>query len=128
MPAAVRAAIDTCGDAVGPGDQIILNDPYAGGTHLNDVTLVAPCFVDGRIVGWAANRAHHADLGGMAPGSMPPENPRDVTIRESRMGWAAKWVVKPLVCRSTCDVEDSVAIEVFHDDLFRRPANVCGLA
>ena len=73
MPAAVRAAIDACGDAVGPGDQIILNDPYAGGTHLNDVTLVAPCFVDGRIAGWAANRAHHADLGGMAPGSMPPD-------------------------------------------------------
>ncbi len=51
----------------------MLNDPYAGGTHLNDVTLVAPCFVDDRIVGWAANRAHHADLGGMAPGSMPPD-------------------------------------------------------
>jgi N-methylhydantoinase B/oxoprolinase/acetone carboxylase alpha subunit len=73
MPAGVRAAIDTCGDMVGPGDQIILNDPYAGGTHLNDVTLVAPCFVDGAIAGWAANRAHHADLGGMAPGSMPPD-------------------------------------------------------
>ncbi len=73
MPAAVRAAIDACGQAVGPGDQIVLNDPYAGGTHLNDVTLVAPCFVDGRIVGWAANRAHHADLGGMTPGSMPPD-------------------------------------------------------
>ncbi len=73
MPAAVRAAIDACGERVGPGDQIILNDPYAGGTHLNDVTLVAPCFVEGAIAGWAANRAHHADLGGMAPGSMPPD-------------------------------------------------------
>ncbi len=55
-----------------PGEQIILNDPFAGGTHLNDITLVAPCFVDGRIAGWVANRAHHADLGGMVPGSMPP--------------------------------------------------------
>jgi N-methylhydantoinase B len=73
MPAAVRAAIDTCGDRVGPGDQIVLNDPFAGGTHLNDVTFVAPCFADARLVGWVANRAHHADLGGMAPGSMPPE-------------------------------------------------------
>ncbi len=73
MPAAVRAAIDACGEQVGPDDQIILNDPYAGGTHLNDVTLVAPCFVERAIVGWAANRAHHADLGGMAPGSMPPD-------------------------------------------------------
>lgn len=73
MPAAVRAAIDACGADVGPGDQILLNDPYAGGTHLNDVTLVAPCFANGRVAGWAANRAHHADLGGMAPGSMPPD-------------------------------------------------------
>ena len=57
-----------------PGDQIVLNDPFAGGTHLNDVTLVAPAFADdGALVGWAANRAHHADLGGMAPGSMPPD-------------------------------------------------------
>ena len=74
MPASVRAALDSFGDRVGPGDQIILNDPFAGGTHLNDITLVAPCFTgDGRLVGWAANRAHHADVGGMAPGSIPPE-------------------------------------------------------
>jgi 5-oxoprolinase (ATP-hydrolysing) len=74
MPASVRAALDAFGDRVGPGDQIILNDPFAGGTHLNDITLVAPCFTgDGRLLGWAANRAHHADVGGMAPGSIPPE-------------------------------------------------------
>jgi N-methylhydantoinase B/oxoprolinase/acetone carboxylase alpha subunit len=74
MPAAVRAAIDACGEDLQPGDQVMLNDPFAGGTHLNDVTLVAPAFdAGGALVGWAANRAHHADLGGMAPGSMPPE-------------------------------------------------------
>ena len=73
MPASVRAAIDAFGDRVAPGDQVVLNDPFAGGTHLNDVTLVAPCFVGEALVGWAANRAHHADLGGMAPGSMPPD-------------------------------------------------------
>jgi N-methylhydantoinase B/oxoprolinase/acetone carboxylase alpha subunit len=72
MPAAVRAAIDTCAGSVGPGDDIVLNDPFAGGTHLNDVTMVAPCFAGGELVGWVANRAHHADLGGMAPGSMAP--------------------------------------------------------
>jgi len=71
MPASVRAAIAAFGATVGPGDQIVLNDPFAGGTHLNDITLVAPCFVEGRLVGWAANRAHHADVGGMAPGSIP---------------------------------------------------------
>jgi N-methylhydantoinase B/oxoprolinase/acetone carboxylase alpha subunit len=71
MPASVAAAI-TGAPGVEPGEQIILNDPFAGGTHLNDITLVAPCFVEGRIAGWVANRAHHADLGGMVPGSMPP--------------------------------------------------------
>jgi N-methylhydantoinase B/oxoprolinase/acetone carboxylase alpha subunit len=73
MPASVRAAIDAFGGALGPGDQVVLNDPFAGGTHLNDVTLVAPSFVGGRLVGWAANRAHHADVGGSAPGSIPAD-------------------------------------------------------
>ncbi|MBA2496485.1 MAG: hydantoinase B/oxoprolinase family protein [Acidimicrobiia bacterium] len=73
MPASVRAAIDAVGDGLVPGEQIILNDPFAGGTHLNDVTLVAPVHVDGRLVGWAANRAHHADVGGAAPGSIPAD-------------------------------------------------------
>jgi N-methylhydantoinase B/oxoprolinase/acetone carboxylase alpha subunit len=74
MPAAVRAAIDACGDRVAPGDQIVVNDPFAGGTHLNDVTFVAPVLADGgALLGWAANRAHHADLGGMTPGSLPPD-------------------------------------------------------
>ncbi|MBW3642706.1 MAG: hydantoinase B/oxoprolinase family protein [Actinobacteria bacterium] len=74
MPASVAAAIAAFGaDGVGPGEQVALNDPFAGGTHLNDLTLVAPCWVDGRLVGWAANRAHHADVGGAAPGSIPPE-------------------------------------------------------
>jgi N-methylhydantoinase B/oxoprolinase/acetone carboxylase alpha subunit len=74
MPASVAAAVAAVGpEGLGPGEQVILNDPFAGGTHLNDVTLVAPCRADGRLVGWAANRAHHADVGGMAPGSIPPD-------------------------------------------------------
>ncbi|MBW3668093.1 MAG: hydantoinase B/oxoprolinase family protein [Actinobacteria bacterium] len=75
MPASVRAAIDAFdgGESLKPGHQVILNDPFAGGTHLNDITLVAPCFVEGRLIGWAANRAHHADVGGMVPGSIPPD-------------------------------------------------------
>jgi N-methylhydantoinase B/oxoprolinase/acetone carboxylase alpha subunit len=73
MPAAVRAAVAAAGPEVDPDAQWVLNDPFAGGTHLNDVTLVAPVHVDGALVGWAANRAHHADLGGIAPGSMPPD-------------------------------------------------------
>jgi N-methylhydantoinase B len=70
MPAAVRAAIDAAGSTDGSW---ILNDPFAGGTHLNDVTVVTPVRVDDVLVGWVANRAHHSDLGGMAPGSMPPD-------------------------------------------------------
>ena len=74
MPASVRAAIDAGLELV-DGEHVILNDPYAGGTHLNDVTVVTPVFVDEgrRLLGWAANRAHHADVGGMVPGSIPPD-------------------------------------------------------
>ncbi|MGY6499748.1 MAG: hydantoinase B/oxoprolinase family protein [Acidimicrobiales bacterium] len=73
MPASVRAAIDAFGDRLAVGDQVVVNDPFAGGTHLNDITLVAPCIVDGRLIGFAANRAHHADVGGSAPGSIPAD-------------------------------------------------------
>ncbi|CAN5528724.1 hydantoinase B/oxoprolinase family protein [soil metagenome] len=79
MPASVAAAIAALGDQVVPGDQVILNDPFAGGTHLNDVTLVTPVFgptgerAEASVVGWVANRAHHADLGGSAPGSLPAD-------------------------------------------------------
>ncbi len=71
MPASVAAAIAS-GIELAAGEQVVLNDPFAGGTHLNDVTLVAPCRVGDRLVGWVANRAHHADVGGMVPGSIPP--------------------------------------------------------
>ncbi len=54
-----------------PGDVLILNDPFLGGTHLPDVTVVSPWFVGGTRVGFVANRAHHADIGAAAPGSMP---------------------------------------------------------
>jgi N-methylhydantoinase B len=54
-----------------PGLQYAVNDPFHGGTHLNDLTVVAPVFVDGVHVAWVGNRAHHADVGGEAPGSMP---------------------------------------------------------
>jgi N-methylhydantoinase B len=58
---------------MGPGDVAVLNDPFAGGTHLPDVTVVAPVYLPRarRPFAWVANRAHHADVGGMSPGSMP---------------------------------------------------------
>lgn len=55
------------------GEMWVANDPYITGTHLNDVTLVRPVYDHGRLVGYAANKAHHADVGGSAPGSMPAD-------------------------------------------------------
>ena len=54
-----------------PGDALIFNDPFLGGTHLPDVTLVLPVYAGGVLAGFVANRAHHADIGANAPGSMP---------------------------------------------------------
>ncbi len=69
MPASVRAAVES--GPLDPGDAVLLNDPYRGGTHLPDLTLVMPVHHRGRLRYYVANRAHHADVGGMAPGSMP---------------------------------------------------------
>jgi len=69
MPASVTACLEIFDPE--PGTQYAVNDPFRGGTHLNDLTLVAPVFVAGHHVGWVGNRAHHADVGGEAPGSMP---------------------------------------------------------
>ncbi|GMQ97950.1 MAG: hydantoinase B/oxoprolinase family protein [Acidimicrobiia bacterium] len=71
MPASVAAVIELVGNDPEPGTQFAVNDPFAGGTHLNDLTLVRPVFVGPALVAWVANRAHHADVGGEAPGSMP---------------------------------------------------------
>jgi N-methylhydantoinase B len=53
------------------GDMVMLNDPYLGGTHLPDVTVIAPLFLDHELLGFVVNRAHHADIGASSPGSMP---------------------------------------------------------
>jgi N-methylhydantoinase B len=72
MPLSVAAAVETFQDFE-PGDAIIMNDPFRGGTHLPDITLVSPVFIDHpdrELVGFVASRAHHADVGGVAAGSM----------------------------------------------------------
>jgi N-methylhydantoinase B len=71
MPAAVEAVR---AERPGPGDAWVLNDPYRGGTHLPDITVVSPIHVDGELAGYAASRAHHADVGGRIPGSMPADS------------------------------------------------------
>ena len=73
MPLAVKEAIREI-ETLYPGDMVILNDPFHGGTHLPDITLIAPIFYDNKIVGFVANRAHHSDVGGRVPGSMPGDS------------------------------------------------------
>jgi N-methylhydantoinase B len=71
MPSAVAAVL---GEEQRPGDAWILNDPYRGGTHLPDITVISPLFHDDELVGFAASRAHHADVGAKEPGSMPADS------------------------------------------------------
>jgi N-methylhydantoinase B len=73
MPDAVAAVIDLEQE---PGGSWILNDPYRGGTHLPDINLISPVFADAELIGFAACRAHHADVGGPTPGSMPANSTR----------------------------------------------------
>jgi N-methylhydantoinase B len=73
MPEAVAAVL---GEEQRPGSPWILNDPYRGGTHLPDVTLISPVFAAGELLGFAASRAHHADIGGPTPGGMPASSRR----------------------------------------------------
>ena len=75
MGESVRSVIADKGDELGPGDAIMLNSPYNGGTHLPDITVVTPWFADaGKPLFFLASRAHHADVGGITPGSMPSES------------------------------------------------------
>jgi N-methylhydantoinase B len=71
MPAAIAAVLD-CDHA--PDRSWILNDPYAGGTHLPDITVITPLFAGDELIAFAASRAHHADVGGPTPGSMPADS------------------------------------------------------
>lgn len=73
MPAVVRTVLKRFPiESMVPGDGILYNNPYPEGPgHLNDITMVSPVFVDGQVVALVANQAHHVDVGGFAPGSMP---------------------------------------------------------
>ena len=76
MGASVQTVMDERGDTVRPGDVYMLNAPYNGGTHLPDVTVIAPAFLEGddEPAFWVAARGHQADIGGITPGSMPSES------------------------------------------------------
>lgn len=70
MPMSVEAALAELG-TLEPGDVVILNDPFHGGTHLPDITLISGVYGGRELLGYVASRAHHSDVGGMSPGSMP---------------------------------------------------------
>ncbi|HIQ40929.1 MAG TPA: 5-oxoprolinase [Sulfurivirga caldicuralii] len=74
MGESVKAVMRAQGNDLQAGDAFVLNDPYAGGTHLPDITVVSPVFVDGQLRFFVASRAHHADIGGTTPGSMPADS------------------------------------------------------
>jgi N-methylhydantoinase B len=71
MPASIAAVLD---EQHAPGRAWVLNDPYKGGTHLPDITVITPVFVHDELLAFAACRAHHADVGGKIPGSMPADS------------------------------------------------------
>jgi N-methylhydantoinase B len=75
MPFSVAAALERFStESLSPGDAVLLNDPFRGGAHLPDLTLVSPVFHDGEVVAYAANRAHHADVGGARAGSVAADS------------------------------------------------------
>ena len=75
MGDSVLAILQTYGDQMRPGDAYVLNDPYQGGTHLPDITVVTPVFIERATPSfYVASRGHHADVGGITPGSMPPDS------------------------------------------------------
>src|SRR3989441_1300846 len=90
MPYSVQAVLKEFGNDLSESDDIILNDPYRGGTHLPDITMVSPIFFKDRLVGFAANRAHHSDVGGVAPGSMSALS-RDVNQEGIRIPPVKLW-------------------------------------
>lgn len=79
MSHAVKTVIAAVGERAQDGDAWMLNAPWNGGTHLPDVTVITPVFVDGKPVFWLGSRGHHADIGGRTPGSAPPDS---TTIEE----------------------------------------------
>ena len=84
MPEAVAAVMER---DPGPGDVYVLNDPFSGGNHLPDITMVSPLGTDKQTWGYAVTRAHHSDVGGMQPGSMPAGS-RDI--------WSEGLVIPPV--------------------------------
>lgn len=74
MGESVRSIMAARGDDMRPGDAFVMNNPFNGGTHLPDITVITPVFDGADLIGFVANRGHHADIGGTTPGSTPPHS------------------------------------------------------
>ncbi|KAJ2121013.1 hypothetical protein GGH12_005697 [Coemansia sp. RSA 1822] len=74
MSHAVKFQLERFNENLQEGDVVLVNHPQAGGTHLPDITIISPVFHDSRIIFFVASRGHHADIGGISPGSMPPNS------------------------------------------------------
>ncbi|MGY5877037.1 MAG: hydantoinase B/oxoprolinase family protein [Candidatus Thorarchaeota archaeon] len=103
MPLSVRSCIKQLGKKFKKETMALVNDPFSGGSHLPDLTLVAPVYAGGKLTAFTANRAHHADVGGISPGSMPGNS---TTIHEEGL------LIKPRIV-----VEDSQLIRYSISDL-----------
>jgi len=90
------------------GDMMVLNDPYKGGTHLPDVTLISPLFINNDLTGFVANRAHHADIGSETPGSMP---------------LSSSLLEEGLIIEPTLMVKNNQLEQAFFDDLMSHMRN-----
>ncbi|MGB7339808.1 MAG: hydantoinase B/oxoprolinase family protein [Phototrophicaceae bacterium] len=120
MPASVAHAIAEFED-INQGDVIVLNDPYRGGTHLPDITMVSPVFAGNGIAFYIASRAHHADVGGMSPGSLPlstelyQEGIIIPPVKLKLSGWINDGVMKMIIANTrnpeerTGDIEAQLA-------------------
>ena len=84
------------------GSVLLLNDPYLGGTHLPDLTVVTPCFVTGALQGFAVNRAHHADIGADTPGSMPMSR----TLQEEGL------IIPPQMIRTSAKIDEALMTSI----------------
>ena len=109
MPDAVAAILD---EEQAEGVSWALNDPFRGGTHLPDITLITPVFAEGELAGFVASRAHHADVGGPTPGSMPADSR---TLEEEGV------VISPTRIKSPGELEALVA------EMRNRPQRVADL-
>ena len=101
LPWSVRSAMEKMGATLAPGDVILVNDPYTGGTHLNDVTIIYPVFRDGRLIFFPAVRAHWADVGAKDPGN--PVDSSEIYEEGLRIG-PIRVMQGGVMSREICDV------------------------